>query len=200
MKELIKKLLRENLEKTNQDFEYKGYLCKIPYLKHRDAYGCRVYESGNLNEYVMGIRGWTTLQKAKKHAKDYVDRLTENHHSREEQVDIVKNSSIGTVLPEEYIYHYIQKIHDYNDFIDGDLGQRIEGHEQYKLMEIPIDKIELNYEMDNDLANEYGQKILKTNYYPSVVLDNDYDVIDGTHRIGGLISIGVKTVKAWVGI
>lgn len=69
----IKTLLREALDNIqNHDFEYKGYDCRIPYIKHRDAYGCQVYKNG---EYLRAIKGWLPLKRAIEEAKFMVDAL-----------------------------------------------------------------------------------------------------------------------------
>ena len=75
MKILIQKLLHESLEKSkDEDFSYKGYDCKISYVEHRNMYGCSVYKNG---EYLMGVKGWLPLGKAKKHAIDFIERREE---------------------------------------------------------------------------------------------------------------------------
>lgn len=73
MKTLIKILLREGLESNVQpdhDFEYKGYECKVPYIKHRNAYGSQVYKN---DKYLWGLKGWLPLEKAIAWAKHVVD-------------------------------------------------------------------------------------------------------------------------------
>jgi ParB-like chromosome segregation protein Spo0J len=36
--------------------------------------------------------------------------------------------------------------------------------------------------------------------YPPIVLNKDYSIIDGTHRINALDDLGYKTVIAFVGV
>lgn len=61
-------LLCEALD--NNNFEYKGYTCKIPYIEKRQLYGCEVYKD---DKYIGAIRGWLPLDKAIEQAKMIVD-------------------------------------------------------------------------------------------------------------------------------
>ena len=45
----------------DEDFEYRGYECRIPYVERRRAYGASVYKDGR---YRFGLKGWAPLQKA----------------------------------------------------------------------------------------------------------------------------------------
>ena len=120
------------------------------------------------------------------------------------------NAEIGQILPESDIYEYIKKLHrNEDDFYDGDLGDRIGEFSKYKLMEIDIDKINIDeWELDIDYLKDYKNKFKENNNYPPIVLDGDtdysyknkYTIIDGTHRVNALDRSGIKTVKAWVGI
>ena len=67
-----KKKLKESVDNTpaDEDFEYKGYECRISYVEKRNAYGCTVYKDG---EYRMGLKGWLPLKDAIQHAKDFVN-------------------------------------------------------------------------------------------------------------------------------
>ena len=70
-------------EKSNKDFEYKGYQCKIPILDRystpngEPAYGCAVYKDG---EYKMGIRGPGSLQQQIDNAKIFIDGTIERNN------------------------------------------------------------------------------------------------------------------------
>lgn len=113
------------------------------------------------------------------------------------------NSNIGDILYEEDIYQYVQSIHDdyESSFIDGDLGNRIEEYEQYELKFVPIDKIDIDeFSLDTSKMREYIEEYKKSNDYPPIVLNDEYGVIDGTHRVNALERLGIKEVKAWVGI
>ena len=113
------------------------------------------------------------------------------------------NAKIGDVLPEEDIYQYIQSIHDdyEGSFIDGDLGNRIEEFEEYELKTIPISEIDIDeFSLDTSKMKDYIKEYKNSNNYPPIVLNDEYGIIDGTHRVNALERIGLKEVKAWVGI
>jgi hypothetical protein len=113
------------------------------------------------------------------------------------------NAKIGDVLTEEDIYQYIQSIHDdyEGSFIDGDLGDRIEEFEEYELKTIPISEIDIDeFSLDTSKMKDYIKEYKNSNNYPPIVLNDEYGIIDGTHRVNALERIGLKEVKAWVGI
>jgi ParB-like nuclease domain len=116
------------------------------------------------------------------------------------------NAKLGDIVPEEYIYNYIQYLHDDYEggFIDGDLGDRIEEFGKYKLMEIPLSEIDLEeFDLDDWAVGEYKEKTIQTNNYPPIVLEDrqnfKYRIIDGNHRINAIKELNYKTIKAWVG-
>lgn len=113
-----------------------------------------------------------------------------------------KNISVGDIFDEADIYSYSQRIHHtYEDFIDGDLGDRIEQYEQYRVEIVDIDDIDLNeFSVDEDMVDEYKEKIQKSETYPPIVLNRDFSIIDGTHRANALNDLGIKTIVAFVGI
>ena len=54
----------------DKDFLYKGYDCKIPYVKNRNSYSVRIYKE---NEYLAGVRGWMPLEDAIDYVKNFVN-------------------------------------------------------------------------------------------------------------------------------
>ncbi len=113
------------------------------------------------------------------------------------------NANIGDVLYEEDVYQYVQSIHDdyESSFVDGDLGDRIEEFEQYELQLVPIDKINIDeFSIDTSKMREYIEEYKKSNDYPPIVLNDEFGIIDGTHRVNALERLGLKEVKAWVGV
>lgn len=113
-----------------------------------------------------------------------------------------KNIKIGDIYDEADVYSYSQRIHHTNDdFIDGDLGERIESYEEYIVEEIEISDIEIDeFYIDDSLVDEYKEKIQKYKTYPPIILNSDYSIIDGTHRVNALNELGIKKVVAFVGI
>jgi len=120
------------------------------------------------------------------------------------------NAKVGDILPESDIYGYIEQLHrTEDDFIEGDLPERIEQFSKYKLMMVPIEKINIDeWELDEDYLEDYQNQFEETRNYPPIVLDGDtsysfdnkFTIIDGNHRVNALDRLGVKLVKAWVGI
>jgi hypothetical protein len=109
---------------------------------------------------------------------------------------------VGDIYDESDVYSYVQGMHHTDDdFIDGDLGDRIEKYKRYRVEDVNISDIQINeFYIDDDLVEEYKEKILKSNMYPPIVLNKDYSIIDGTHRINALDDLGYKTVIAFVGV
>ena len=116
------------------------------------------------------------------------------------------NAKIGDIVPEEYIYNYIQYLHDDYEgaFVDGNLGDRIEEFSEYKLMEIPIKDIHINeWDLDDWAVSDFKKQIKGSGDYPPIVLgeieDGKRTIIDGTHRSNALSELGYNTIIAWVG-
>lgn len=127
-KSLIKQLLREGLTK-DKDFSYKGYYCKIPYLEHRNAYGCSVYKDG---KYMMGIKGWLPLEKAMAEAKNYIDK----HSELTESIKLISKSDKGNrifkMLKSAKFQHY--------DMPKGELSSFSYGEEDRKRLVSKLSK------------------------------------------------------------
>lgn len=116
-------------------------------------------------------------------------------------MEIIKNTKVGDVLSEDIIFQYIEQLHNEEDFIDGDIVDRIEEYEKYELQKIELDDIDLDeFQLDEELAEEFGEIYKKTDYYPPIVIDENHRIIDGNHRGDGLKMIGEKYVLAFVGI
>lgn len=119
------------------------------------------------------------------------------------------SAKIGDTVPESDVYQYVEKLHrNDEDFIDGDLPDRIQQFESYTLMEIKISDINIDeYYLDEDYMKSYMDDYESSKDYPPIVLDgdtqwsyaNNYTIIDGTHRVNALHQLGHKTILAWVG-
>jgi hypothetical protein len=110
--------------------------------------------------------------------------------------------TIGDTFDEDEIYSYTQRIHHTSDdFIDGDLGKRIEKYKKYIVKEIDISKIDIDeFNIDQGLVEDYEELIQKNNgVYPPVILSKRYRIIDGTHRLNALTNLKYKTVIAFIG-
>lgn len=131
-------------------------------------------------------------------------KLFESFSRKEDFLNLCwHNANIGDILYEEDVYQYVQSIHDdyESSFVDGDLGDRIEEFEQYELQIVPIDKIDIDeFSLDTSKMREYIEEYKKANDCPPIVLNDEYGIIDGTHRVNALERLGLKEVKAWVGV
>ena len=138
-----------------------------------------------------------------KHLKTY--KIFEANEKLKSRADLDKcwyNAKIGDKISEEYIYNYVQYLHDDYEgaFIDGDLSDRIEEFEIYKLTELSISQIDLDeFYINEDSVLEYKSIIEETGDYPPIVVDEDYRIIDGAHRAVAVSELQDK-IKAWVGI
>lgn len=83
---------------------------------------------------------------------------------------------IGDIVDEETVYNYCQKIHHTEeDFWDGNISERIEEYNKYKLCEINISDIDINeWYIDETLVNSYMNKYNENNNYPPIVLSSPY--------------------------
>lgn len=101
--------------------------------------------------------------------------------SRSEQFQDLcwKNAKVGDIVDESDVYQYAQSLHrNYDDFHEGDLGDRIENYKSYKLTEIDIDKLDLDeWDKDEDLVEAIEAKIEKTGTYPPIIIDRDFCII-----------------------
>lgn len=114
----------------------------------------------------------------------------------------ISTHSYPNIAQEWEVYMMVQQLHYNNeDFYDGDLGKRIEKYEEYKLMYIPIDKIDLEFYTDEERVEEIQQQIINSNgKYPPIVLSHKLRLIDGTHRTEALNNLGETRVLSYVGI
>lgn len=144
----------------------------------------------------------------------YEPTLHESKSSRFDQImNIINNTKIGDVLPEDIVYQYVQELHQDDDFIDGDLGDRIERFSKYRLQKIELSYIDLDeFNLSEEIADEFAERYKETGYYPPIVLEYTcrckiacdceylYRIIDGNHRANGLKHIGETYILAFVGL
>jgi hypothetical protein len=133
----------------------------------------------------------------------------ENLKSRADLDKCWHNAKIGDIIEEHYIYNYVQYLHDDYDgaFSDGDLGDRIENYDRYKLSEVLISEIDTEeFETSNHLIKKYKERLKIDTNYPPIIIEKigypskyKYGIIDGTHRA---ISVGKtqEKIKAWIGV
>ena len=132
-------------------------------------------------------------------------KLFESNKYWQERVDNIMNqiysTKIGDILSEDIIYQYVQILHGNHDFIDGDLGERIEKYDKYQLVEVDIDKLNIDeYYRFDDLVDNYIEEYKKRGSYPPPVVTNKYKLIDGNHRSNALNKLGITKIKVFKGL
>lgn len=104
---------------------------------------------------------------------------------------------------EGFIYQEVQKIHHTSDdFIDGDLGERIEAFKYYHLQVTDLTKLDKNEwvvfdDTVDEIINEIRTKgLLKM---PKMIISDKKSLIDGIHRLNALLKIGITNYPCYVG-
>lgn len=132
-----------------------------------------------------------------------------NHH-RDELINKVVNSPVGTELPESDIYQYCEYLQQYHeDWEEGNIDERIEKYSKFKLIDLPLDLVDLHrFHIDDEKVEDFKQKFSEQKTYPPIIVDKKsgglnkglFEIIDGNHRANALHHLGEKTIKAWVGV
>lgn len=105
------------------------------------------------------------------------------------------------ITPDE-VLSLVQGIHqNQDDFSDGDLTERVLKCDYYELTTVCPQFIDVIYAIDEDKVDKY--KALDTSKCPPIVLihhgDDDYELIDGSHRIEAFKALGITKINAYVG-
>jgi hypothetical protein len=132
----------------------------------------------------------------------------ESYSRYDKVLNKIKNAKVGDVLPNSDIYLYVEylndksKIHTHSEnFIDGDLGDRIDEYDYYILQKIPINYIDINeWDTYDDEIDLYQKVFQKTKDYPPIVISSYNSIIDGTHRANALYNSGETEILAFIGI
>ncbi len=97
----------------------------------------------------------------------------------------------------------VRKIHrDENDFVEGDITDRIYWFNNYVLGELEIGALDLyEYEIDEDLIEDYIDHIKDSpKTMPPIVYDPiNGSIIDGIHRANAYARLGKVTIPAYIG-
>lgn len=111
---------------------------------------------------------------------------------------------IGEIFSSYEVVQLCERIHyRLEDFKEGDIAERIEEYEFYRLEDVLVKDLEEPcYYVDKDLVEEY--KELEISEMPPIVLgyydDDSYLTIDGGHRTTVVQELGVKKIKAFVAV
>jgi len=125
--------------------------------------------------------------------------LNEDRH--QEIMSVINSAKVGDTLPEDIIYQYVQQIHrNYDDFIEGDISDRIENYSSYTLKNIPITNINIDeFDVQDDLVDDYINLYVDTKKMIPIVIGNDNEIIDGIHRANAAHKLNFKNILAFVG-
>lgn len=101
-------------------------------------------------------------------------------------------------IPEYEVYNVVSRIHNNEDFMDGDISDRLEEYEffnhessylvaalNFKHYDIDEDKVDEIIE----LIKEFGLETM-----PKIIIDENGDIIDGAHRAAALAKIKIPTI------
>lgn len=105
-------------------------------------------------------------------------------------------------IPTATIYQMVQEIHrNYDDFIEGDLGDRLDKYSYYQLQSIALKDLDLDeWQVHESLVADIKKQIQGASQYPPIVVGADMSIIDGIHRANALRELGYSKVQAYVGL
>jgi hypothetical protein len=114
------------------------------------------------------------------------------------------NPKIDETVDAHTIYSDVQSGHrEPDDFVEGDIGDRIYWFDDYKLTSIPISNLNLDeHYVDEDLVDDYIEHIKDSpKTMPPIVYDPiAKSIIDGIHRANAYANLGYDTIPAYVGL
>jgi hypothetical protein len=116
----------------------------------------------------------------------------------------LKEDGVVESVDAHTIYSNVQSGHrEPDDFVEGDIGDRIYWFDDYKLSSLPISNLNLDeHYVDEDLVDDYIEHI---KYSPKTMPPIVYDpiaksIIDGIHRANAYAKLGYETIPAYVGL
>jgi len=109
-----------------------------------------------------------------------------------------------SIIEEHILYSMFNDIHHTDDdFIDGDLGERIEKYNSYQLVKINLENdIDLEeWFIDDFLVDKYMDEIRESpETTPMCLIDSDFSIIDGTHRLNAFYNLSFKNIFVYKGM
>ena len=116
----------------------------------------------------------------------------------------LKEDGIVESVDAHTIYSIVQSGHrEPEDFIEGDIGDRIYWFDDYKKTSLPISNLNLDeHYVDDELVDDYVELIKSSpNTMPPIVFDPIANsIIDGIHRANAYAKLGYDTIPAYVGL
>ena len=117
---------------------------------------------------------------------------------------IIEATNQSKVVDSRTILDNVESIHrEYDDFVDGDLAERILAHDYYELVKMPVEQLHLDeWDVDLDLVDDMAEEIRNSpqTMYP-IVIDQSYNsIIDGIHRANAYEQLGITHIPAYVSV
>ena len=100
------------------------------------------------------------------------------------------------------IYDLVESNHlRQEDFIDGDLGERIEAYDKYELVEINLADVNLDeWLVDQELVGEYVDEMKNESDVPICIISDSNSIIDGIHRLNMFKVLNYENVWVYQGL
>jgi len=133
-----------------------------------------------------------------------IESIESTVHPLLQAMQELKEDGVVESVDAHTIYSNVQSGHrEPDDFIEGDIGDRIYWFDDYKLSSLPISNLNLDeHYVDEDLVDDYIEHI---KYSPKTMPPIVYDpiaksIIDGIHRANAYAKLGYETIPAYVGL
>lgn len=102
----------------------------------------------------------------------------------------------------EEILELVLSIHkNKEDFLEGDLEERIFKASSYELTTVCPQLIEQEWNINEEVVEKYSELDPKT-CPPVIILKysaDNYSIVDGSHRIEAFKKLGITTIPAYIG-
>ena len=121
--------------------------------------------------------------------------------AKEFEIISIIDENDNEIINEANVYIEAEKLHHtHDDFIDGDLAERIERFSHYVIGELELSQVQANnYYLDEDLIEDYKEAFKKSEFPPIIYDATENDIIDGNHRVNAAIQLGLKSIPAYIG-
>ena len=133
-----------------------------------------------------------------------IESIESTVHPLLQAMQELKEDGVVESVDAHTIYSNVQSGHrEPDDFVEGDIGDRIYWFDDYKLSSLPISNLNLDeHYVDEDLVDDYIEHI---KYSPKTMPPIVYDpiaksIIDGIHRANAYAKLGYETIPAYVGL
>jgi hypothetical protein len=108
--------------------------------------------------------------------------------------------SAANIKTASEIVAYCQEMHsEPEDWLEGDLEQRIRAHQSYRLTVRRLDSLEAGrWALDLSLGQEFLNRRRAGSTFPAIVCTARGRIIDGEHRCWAAREAGDLEIAAWV--